>query len=73
MTTKKRRKHRRSTRRARSSAPRPKRRSLHRKAPRKLHVRRQSALSGALPLLGDTSPAGRRKLRLAQKMGLRVR
>ncbi len=34
---------------------------------------RPTAISGALPLIGDTSFAGRRRLRLAKKIGLKVR
>ncbi len=32
-----------------------------------------SSIAGALPLVGDMSHAGRRRLRLAQKLGLKVR
>ena len=46
---------------------------VRRKHARKVAPRRASTLTGALPLLGDTSPAGRRRLRLAEKLGLKVR
>jgi hypothetical protein len=56
--------------RARTSGA-PKRRTVPRATPRR--PAGKMAAAGALPLLADTSQAGRRRLRLAERLGIKVR
>ena len=72
-------KRRRSARATRPPKRRPRRRVLRARTPgrgvaaRRATAKRQMASAGALPLASDNSIKGRRRLKLAQRLGLKIR